>query len=214
MRRLLVLLAVTLSLDPVPARAEATPDTLAGVVPQPVVEVSTSRVGERTPQAASRLKREDLLKLDWGQDTPMALATQPGAFAYSDAGNGIGYSYLTLRGFPQRRISVLVNGVPLNDPESHEVYWIDHPDLLASTVEAQVQRGVGSALYGAASVGGSVNLGIVGAAVEAVDLGYRVVVPRDGVIGHPTDYTELVLEHTLALLARLTTVDELLAEWR
>jgi nicotinamidase-related amidase len=63
-------------------------------------------------------------------------------------------------------------------------------------------------------VGGSVNLGIVGAAVEAVDLGYRVVVPRDGVIGHPTDYTELVLEHTLALLARLTTVDELLAEWR
>jgi len=63
-------------------------------------------------------------------------------------------------------------------------------------------------------VGGSVNLGIVGAAIEAVDLGYRVVVPRDGVIGHPTDYTELVLEHTLALLARLTTVDELLAEWR
>ena len=82
----------------------------------------------------------------------------PGAYAYSDAGNGIGYSYLSIRGFPQRRISVLVNGVPLNDPESHEVYWIDHPDLLASTSEVQVQRGVGSALYGAASLGGSVNL--------------------------------------------------------
>ena len=63
-------------------------------------------------------------------------------------------------------------------------------------------------------VGGSVNVGIVGAAIEAVDLGYRVVIPRDGVIGHPTDYAELVLEHTLALLARLTTVDALLAEWR
>ena len=82
----------------------------------------------------------------------------PGAYAYSDAGNGIGYSYLSIRGFPQRRISVLVNGVPLNDPESHEVYWIDHPDLLASTAEVQVQRGVGSALYGAAALGGSVNL--------------------------------------------------------
>src|SRR5207249_1451383 len=49
-------------------------------------------------------------------------------------------------------------GVPLNDPESHEVYWIDHPDLLASAAEVQVQRGVGSALYGSASLGGSVNL--------------------------------------------------------
>ena len=68
------------------------------------------------------------------------------------------YSYLSIRGFPQRRISVLVNGVPLNDPESHEVYWIDHPDLLASTAEAGVQRGVGAALYGAASLGGGVNV--------------------------------------------------------
>ena len=63
-------------------------------------------------------------------------------------------------------------------------------------------------------VGGSVNVGIVGAAIEAVDLGYRVVIPRDGVIGHPTEYADLVIEHTLALLARITTVDALLAEWR
>jgi len=63
-------------------------------------------------------------------------------------------------------------------------------------------------------VGGSVNVGIVGAAIEAVDLGYRVVIPRDGVIGHPTEYAELVLEHTLAFLARLTTVEEILAIWR
>ena len=156
MRRMLML--VTLLLAPALARADASPDTLAGVVQQPVVEVSTSRVGEHTPQPVSRLKREELVKLDWGQDTPMALATQPGAFAYSDAGNGIGYSYLTLRGFPQRRISVLVNGVPLNDPESHEVYWIDHPELISATSELQIQRGVGSALYGAAALGGSVNV--------------------------------------------------------
>ena len=62
-------------------------------------------------------------------------------------------------------------------------------------------------------VGGSVNLGIVGATIEAVDLGYRVVIPRDGVIGHPADYAELVIEHTLALLARITTVDALVSEW-
>jgi len=153
-----LLLAVLFSFAPALARAQAEPDTLPGVVQQPVVEVSTSRAGDRTPQAVSRLKRDELRKLDWGQDTPMAFATQPGAFAYSDAGNGIGYSYLTLRGFPQRRISVLVNGVPLNDPESHEVYWIDHPELLSATSEVQIQRGVGSALYGAAALGGSVNV--------------------------------------------------------
>jgi iron complex outermembrane receptor protein len=158
MSRRLCLLAVILVLAPACARADATPDTLAGVVPQPVVEVSTSRVTERTPQAVSHLKREQLVKLDWGQDTPMALATQPGAFAYSDAGNGIGYSYLTLRGFPQRRISVLVNGVPLNDPESHEVYWIDHPELISAASELTIQRGVGAALYGAAALGGSVSV--------------------------------------------------------
>ncbi|MBI1798648.1 MAG: TonB-dependent receptor [Candidatus Eisenbacteria bacterium] len=140
------------------ARDSSVSDTLAHVVPLEQVEVSTTRTGEHAPFARTTLDREALRSLNAGQDTPMALATLPGAYAYSDAGNGIGYSYLSLRGFPQRRISVLINGVPLNDPESHEVYWIDHPDLLASTSEVEVQRGVGSALYGAASLGGSVNL--------------------------------------------------------
>jgi iron complex outermembrane receptor protein len=138
--------------------APAPPDTLGHVVTLPTVEVATSRPGERAPIASSKLGRDDIVLRNVGLDTPMLLATMPNAYAYSDAGNGIGYSYLSIRGFPQRRISVLVNGVPLNDPESHEVYWIDHPDLLASTQEAQVQRGVGSALYGAASLGGSVDL--------------------------------------------------------
>ncbi|HTK31850.1 MAG TPA: TonB-dependent receptor [Candidatus Saccharimonadaceae bacterium] len=146
-----------------PAAAAAPPDsaatdTLRHVVTLPEVVVSTARAGERAPIARSVLTRDALRDLNRGEDTPMVLSTLPGAYAYSDAGNGIGYSYLSIRGFPQRRISVTVNGVPLNDPESHEVYWIDHPDLLASTSAAEVQRGVGSALYGAASLGGAVNL--------------------------------------------------------
>ena len=133
-------------------------DTLPRIVLLPEVVVSTARASGAAPVARSAIGRDEIVRRNVGLDTPMLLATLPGAYAYSDAGNGIGYSYLSIRGFPQRRISVLVNGVPLNDPESHEVYWIDHPDLLASTAEVQVQRGVGSALYGAASVGGSVNL--------------------------------------------------------
>lgn len=155
-------LAVLLACAVMPGRAHAAEDapgdTLDRVVAIPGVEVSTTRASERAPVTRSVLDREALQRLNTGQDIPMALAWVPGAYAYSDAGNGIGYSYLSLRGFPQRRISVLVNGVPLNDPQSHEVYWIDHPDLLASAGEVQVQRGVGSALYGAASLGGSVNI--------------------------------------------------------
>ncbi len=140
------------------ATVAATPDTLPQIVPMSGIEVRTDRPSAHAPVTRSSLGRDDLLRVNDGEDTPMLLAKLPGVYAYSDAGNGIGYSYLSIRGFPQRRVSVLINGVPLNDPQSHEVYWIDHPDLLASTREAQVQRGVGSSLYGAASLGGSVNI--------------------------------------------------------
>lgn len=152
-------IATLASLAPRFARAEsAPPDTFPRLVRLPEFEVSTARPGDRAPVARTVMTRDDLRRAHWGQDTPMALATLPGAYAFSDAGNGIGYSYLSIRGFPQRRISVTVNGVPLNDPESHEVYWIDHPDLLASASEVQVTRGVGSAMYGAAALGGAVNV--------------------------------------------------------
>jgi iron complex outermembrane recepter protein len=147
MRTSLLALAIALLAPGVPARAQeavvphaARPvaraqdepgDTLQRIVPLPEVVVSTTRLGDRAPLARAVLGRDELTRRNTGQDTPMLLATLPGAYAYSDAGNGIGYSYLSVRGFPQRRISVLVNGVPLNDPESHEVYWIDHPDLMA-----------------------------------------------------------------------------------
>jgi iron complex outermembrane recepter protein len=153
-----ILAAALLLPGPAGAAAPASPDTLRRIVPLPEVVVSTTRLDERAPVARATLARDEIARRNVGQDTPMLLATLPGAYAYSDAGNGIGYSYLSVRGFPQRRISVLVNGVPLNDPESHEVWWIDHPDLMASTGEAQLQRGVGSALYGGASLGGTVAL--------------------------------------------------------
>lgn len=153
-----MLIVDTLAPLAAPAAETASTDTLAGVVPLKGIEVSTARSDERAPVAVTRLSRLELQRRNTGQDTPMLLAGLPGVYAYSDAGSGIGYSYLSIRGFPQRRISVLVNGVPLNDPESHEVYWIDHPDLAASASEIQVQRGVGPALYGAAALGGAVSI--------------------------------------------------------
>ncbi|HET7224572.1 MAG TPA: TonB-dependent receptor [Candidatus Eisenbacteria bacterium] len=153
-----LLCAALLAAAPDTSRAIAARDTLPGVVTLPEVRVTTSRAGDLTPVAHASLDRAEIVQRNIGLDTPMLLAQLPGAYAYSDAGNGIGYSYLSIRGFPQERISVLINGVPLNDPESNEVYWIDHPDLLASASDAQVQRGVGAALYGGPSVGGSVDV--------------------------------------------------------
>jgi iron complex outermembrane receptor protein len=127
-------------------------------IPTPQIEVSTTKVSDRGSAVAfTELDRTAIKERYWAQDVPMLLAETPGVYAYSDAGN-VGYSYVKVRGFAQRRVAVTVNGIPLNDPESHEVYWVDHPDLVTSSQSLQVQRGVGSALYGSSAVGGSINL--------------------------------------------------------
>ncbi|MCH7521418.1 MAG: TonB-dependent receptor plug domain-containing protein, partial [Candidatus Marinimicrobia bacterium] len=122
------------------------------------VFVSATRGREDlTPAAFSTLTQQDLSTVTV-EDVPMALSGLPGVYAFSDAGNGVGYTYLKIRGFDQDRIAVMINGIPMNDPESHQVYWVDHGDILAGTGSVQVQRGVGNSLYGTAAFGGSVNL--------------------------------------------------------
>lgn len=125
---------------------------------QDVVVTGTRATRGESPVAFDNMTQEEIRRAHYAQDVPMLLSESPGVYAYSDNGNGIGYSYLSIRGFSQRRVSVLINGVPLNDPESHEVYWIDIPDLPENTQDIQVQRGVGTTLYGANSVGGTVNV--------------------------------------------------------
>ncbi|MCI0512056.1 TonB-dependent receptor [candidate division KSB1 bacterium] len=123
------------------------------------VIISATRAKEReTPVAVVNLSHQELRQRYWAQDIPMLLAEVPGIYAYSDAGNGLGYTYLKIRGFDQKRVSVMINGIPLNDPEDHQVYWVDLPDVLASVHDIQIQRGVGSSLYGSAAFGGTVNV--------------------------------------------------------
>jgi len=125
---------------------------------QDVVVTATRAVRGQSPVAFENVTRQEIDRAHYAQDLPVLLALSPGVYTSSDNGNGIGYSYLSIRGFPQRRVSVLVNGVPLNDPESHEVYWIDLPDLAENLQDAQIQRGVGTTLYGSNSIGGTINL--------------------------------------------------------
>lgn len=111
-----------------------------------------------TPSAFSTLTGEEIQTHYDFQDVPMILATEPGVFAYSESGNGTGYSYVSIRGFDQSRIAVMINNVPLNDNESHQVYWVDHGDILSDAENVQIQRGVGNSVYGAAAFGGSINI--------------------------------------------------------
>jgi iron complex outermembrane receptor protein len=142
---------------------------LKGVTVNPI-----TAAGRNSPVTWSELDAEQLRRRYTVQDIPELISDLPSATFYSENGNGIGYNYLTLRGFDQRRISVTVNGVPQNDPEDHNVYWIDFPDLAANLSGIHVQRGAGSAFYGPPAIGGSVNLEAnpfreaPGVAVEAV----------------------------------------------
>jgi len=114
-------------------------------------------IGE-TPVTVTKIGREEIERDYWAQDVPILLEKTPGFYAYNDSGNGIGYSYFFLRGFDMRRTAINLNGVPLNDAHSHGVFFIDLADFLSTTDEIQVQRGVGTNLYGGSAIGGSVDI--------------------------------------------------------
>lgn len=123
-----------------------------------IVVSATRAVSGKTPVSFSNLTLKEIQTRNTAQDIPMVLASEPGVWAYSESGNGTGYSYVSIRGFDQSRISVMIDGVPLNDNESHQVYWVDHGDLLADAKDVQIQRGIGNSLYGSSAFGGSINI--------------------------------------------------------
>ena len=123
-----------------------------------IVVSATRAVSGKTPVSFSNLTLKEIQTRNTAQDIPMVLASEPGVWAYSESGNGTGYSYVSIRGFDQSRIGVMIDGVPLNDNESHQVYWVDHGDLLADAKDVQIQRGIGNSLYGSSAFGGSINI--------------------------------------------------------
>ena len=138
-----------------PLRVELAPTPLF----EGTVEVTVNRaaVGE-TPVTVSNIGREEIERRHWGQDLPLLLTGTPGFYAYNDNGNGVGYSYFFVRGFDMRRTAVSLNGVPLNDAHSHSVFFVDLADFADTVGDIQLQRGVGTNLYGGSAIGGSVDL--------------------------------------------------------
>lgn len=158
MKLFITIAALILCLTAVNAQdtTSAARDTVYNLSP---VTINPMEAREReTPVTFTNLSHRELTERYSVQDVPSLLSDLPSITFYSENGNGIGYNYINLRGFDQRRLSVMINGVPQNDPEDHNVYWIDVPDLMANTENIQVQRGAGSAFYGPPAIGGSVNL--------------------------------------------------------
>ena len=123
------------------------------------IQISASRaIPGITPSAFSTLSKKEISYNYNIEDVPMVLASEPGIYAYSESGNGTGYSYVSIRGFDQSKIAVMIDNVPLNDNESHQVYWVDHGDILSDAKDVQIQRGIGNSLYGSAAFGGSINI--------------------------------------------------------
>ena len=120
--------------------------------------VHATRAGNNTPVAHQNIDKKEIASTNFGQDLPMLLGNSISAVSTSDAGNGMGYSALRIRGTDMTRINVTINGIPLNDPESHNVYWVDLPDFATSTDNVQIQRGVGTSTNGASAFGASINL--------------------------------------------------------
>jgi iron complex outermembrane receptor protein len=122
------------------------------------VIIKATRAGEHAPLAYTNISQELIMKQNTGQDLPFLLSLTPSLIETSEAGNGVGYTSLRIRGTDASRINVTIDGIPLNDAESQQVFWVDLPDLASSVDNIQVQRGVGTSSNGAGAFGASVNI--------------------------------------------------------
>ncbi len=122
------------------------------------VVVSATRAGVKTPTTFTTIEKEQIQQQNFGQDVPYLLNWTPSVVTTSDAGTGIGYTGIRIRGSDATRINVTINGIPYNDSESLGTYWVDIPDIATSSQNIQIQRGVGTSTNGAGAFGASINL--------------------------------------------------------
>jgi iron complex outermembrane receptor protein len=125
---------------------------------QDEVVVRATRADENSAMAYSNMSAAELGKSNLGQDMPILLNFTPSVVTTSDAGAGIGYTGIRIRGSDATRVNVTVNGIPINDSESQGTFWVNMPDFASSVNSVQIQRGVGTSTNGAGAFGGSVNM--------------------------------------------------------
>ncbi|MEJ8800908.1 TonB-dependent receptor [Pontibacter sp. H249] len=131
------------------------------------VVVSATRASEKTGTTFTNVSKQEIAERNFGQDLPYLLEQTPSVVVNSDAGAGVGYTGIRIRGSDITRINVTVNGIPVNDSESHGTFFVNMPDLASSIEDVQVQRGVGTSTNGAGAFGASLNIRTIGVNREA-----------------------------------------------
>jgi len=122
------------------------------------IQINGTWAKEKFPFAFTGMNKEQLTNQNRLEDVPYVLQYTPSVVVSSDAGTGVGYTGIRVRGVDPTRVNVNINGIPYNDPESQSVYWVNIPDIMASTNDIQVQRGIGTSMHGTGSFGASINL--------------------------------------------------------
>ena len=122
------------------------------------IELTSIRAADKAPFTKTNISKQQIEKINLGQDLPFILNQTPSVVVNSDAGNGVGYTGIHIRGTDASRINVTLNGIPYNDAESQGTYFVDLPDISSSLNSIQIQRGVGTSSNGAGAFGGTINL--------------------------------------------------------
>lgn len=156
MKRIIVLGCIVLSATAsFSQQTEAAKDSFYTLTP---VEVRAIRAGENSPFTKTNISKKEISKLNQGQDIPFLLNQTPSVVINADAGNGIGYTGIRIRGTDATRINVTLNGIPYNDAESQGTFFVNLPDFSSSVNSIQVQRGAGTSSNGAGAFGASINM--------------------------------------------------------
>jgi len=166
---------------------------------QDEVIISATRATDDQPSTFTNVGKSQISRINHGQDLPYILNSTPALVTSSDAGNGVGYTGLRIRGSDLTRINVTINGIPANDAESQGVFWVDMPDLASSIDNVQIQRGIGTSTNGSAAFGASINF-------ETTKLNPEAYATYDGAYGSFNTWKQTLMAGT-GLLANHFSFD-------
>jgi iron complex outermembrane receptor protein len=156
--RIVVVVALLVLAGSVFAQPSAKPDSVKHISSGEIIVTGFPAEAGKSPVPVTTIPRAEIQAASAFKELPSLLKQLPSVVSYSQNGLDAGYVNVNIRGFDQRRESILVNGVPQNDPEDHSVYWVDMPDLSGFASNIEVQRGAGSSFYGSPAIGGSINV--------------------------------------------------------
>lgn len=186
--------------------AQQAQDSLQTEIQLKGVTVAALSATDQTPMAFSDVSKEDLASRNLGADLPILLNFLPGVVTTSDAGAGVGYTGIRVRGSDATRVNVTINGIPYNDSESQGTFWVDLPDFSSSVESLQLQRGVGTSTNGSGAFGASLNITTDAVSKDA----YAQMAHSFGSFAtqkHTLKFSTGLLENRFELSGRLSKID-------